>query len=266
MATWTITGIPDAGVTWRGPRRCTQRARGRSRRVHERLSRSARAWAKSLAPKVRRAAPIALVTASVLVAGTGASAVTARIGGAAHPADSAKDVLAAGRLRLPDPPQPAAPAPGAGSGSAARPSPSVGRVPRPHHLVEASVLVTSRHALGAKTLRAVRHVSGVRVAQSVAAGHARVDGHRALVLGVNPARFRPWTPKLTARSQQLWQSIARGEMTASVDMGRQPVLPLGATVPVRAASRAPVRLGAFASVGMAGVDAVMSMARAREIG
>jgi cell wall-associated NlpC family hydrolase len=60
--------------------------------------------------------------------------------------------------------------------------------------------------------------------------------------------------------------VARGELTASFDMGKEAKLPLGETVPVRAASRVPIRLGAFASVGMAGVDAVVSADRARELG
>src|SRR5205823_2792615 len=50
------------------------------------------------------------------------------------------------------------------------------------------------------------------------------------------------------------------------DMGHQAKLPLGDTVAVRAAHRVPVRLGAFASVGMAGIDAVVSSQRATQLG
>jgi peptidoglycan DL-endopeptidase CwlO len=109
-------------------------------------------------------------------------------------------------------------------------------------------------------------VPGVHQIQTVMAGKAVVAGHRASVLGVSPARFRPWTPRLTAASQPLWQSVARGELTASFDMGNQAKLPLGNTVPVRARHTVPVRLGAFASVGMAGVDAVVSTQRAAQLG
>jgi cell wall-associated NlpC family hydrolase len=212
-----------------------------------------------------------LTVTAVRTAGTGASAVTLRLGGA-HSAPAPRPAAPAD-LRLPDAPAPAEAAPDAGPQSASAGG-AVAPVPRPKHLVEATILVTSKHPLSERTMRDVRHVSGVRAASPVSAGRLRVDGHRALVLGVSPARFRPWTPKLTAHSQRLWQSIARGELTASFDMGKEAGLPLGADVPVRATkgmkatatTKLPVRVGAFASVGMAGVDAVMSSARAQQLG
>jgi cell wall-associated NlpC family hydrolase len=181
-------------------------------------------------------------------------------------ADASVQAAAAPRqLSLPEPPAPAAPAPGNFAEPATQGA-LVPRVPRPHKLVEATLLVTTRTPLSDRTIKAINHVDGVTRTHSVAAGKAHVDGHRALVLGVDPAGFRAWTPPLTAKSQPLWQSIARGELTASFDMGHEAALPLGSTVPVRAASRAPIRIGAFASVGMAGVDAVVSPQRAAEIG
>ena len=224
--------------------------------MHERL--------RSLAPRARRTAPFAITVAAVLTAATGASAVTARL--SAAPAHSAAASAGPASLLLPGSPAPAAPAPDASRTSAADVTPGLVRVPRAKHLIQATVLVTNSHVLSRHTLRALRHVSGVTATQQVQAGHAKVDGHRAMVLGVNPAKFRPWTPRLTAHSQPLWQSIARGELTASFDMGHQAALPLGATVPVRSAYRTAIRIGAFASVGMAGVDAVMSSARANQIG
>src|SRR5207302_6331287 len=130
-----------------------------------------------------------------------------------------------------------------------------------------TLLVTGPRTLSLRQLREIRHIDGVRAVQTVAAGSAVVDGHRAFILGVNPARFRPWTPSLTAASQPLWQSIASGELTASFDMGHDASLPLGQTVPVSTARRSvPTRIGAFASVGMAGIDAVVSAQRAAQLG
>ena len=225
--------------------------------MHERLT--------SLAPRARRTAPLLLTVVAVLTAATGASAVSLRLSDAAgHSRNVAQRAAGAG-LELPDAPVPAAEVP-ASRQSAADVRPGLVRVPRPHHLVEATLLVTNHKPMSAHTLRALRRVSGVTRTQPVAAGRAHVDGHRAYVLGVDPAKFRPWTPRLTAHSQPLWQSIARGELTASFDMGHEAGLPLGATVPVGAGHRTPVRIGAFASVGMSGVDAVMSIARARQVG
>jgi hypothetical protein len=221
----------------------------------------------SLLPRLKAVAPLALTTAAVMTAATGASAVTVRSHSA--PAVSAKPAISAAaaptHLALPAPPAPAADAPSSDLPIEVAPT-APGRVPRPKRLIEATLLVTSRAPLTRHQLALVRAVPGVHQVQTVMAGKAVVAGHRASVLGVNPTRFRPWTPRLTAGSQPLWQSIARGELTASFDMGNQAKLPLGNTVAVRARHTVPIRLGAFASVGMAGVDAVMSANRAAQLG
>lgn len=140
-------------------------------------------------------------------------------------------------------------------------------VHRGRRLINATLLVTRPLPLGHSVVRHIRHLAGVRRVQVLTAAHARVEGHRAFVLGVNPATFRPWTPQLTAASDPLWSSVARGDLAASFDMGQNANLPLGGTVPVNDSGRiAPIRIGAFASVGMAGVDAVISGKRAYQIG
>ena len=164
------------------------------------------------------------------------------------------------------------PAPASGLGSLLAP----GRSPdatKPHrvkpanHLVTATLLVSADHPLSEKVVSKIRKLSGVHKVQPVTAGHARVEGHPAFVLGVDPVTFRPWTPSTTAQSNALWASIANGELAASFDMGQNANLPLGGTVPVGSSrALAAVRIGAFASVGMAGVDAVMSDQRALQVG
>jgi hypothetical protein len=135
------------------------------------------------------------------------------------------------------------------------------------HLVSATLLLTADHPLPARAVRRVQNLDGVHRVQSVSAGHARVMGHKAFVLGVDPATFRPWTPESTAASNALWQSIQGGDIAVSFDMGQNANLPLGGTVPVSdRGAVSPMRVGAFASVGMAGVDAVFSGDRAQQIG
>jgi hypothetical protein len=220
----------------------------------------------SLAPRLKAVAPLAITTATVMTAATGASAVTGRLSSPAPARPLAAAAPALSHLALPAPPAPAADAPAAGQTDVQAAPTSIGRVPRPRRLIEATLLVTSRSPLTRHQLRVLRGVSGIRQMQTVVAGTATVDGHRASVLGVDPARLRPWTPRLTAGSQALWQSIARGELTASFDMGNQAKLPLGDTVAVRGRRTVPIRIGAFASVGMAGVDAVVSSQRAAQLG
>jgi len=221
----------------------------------------------ALSPHVHPAVPIALAAAAVLVAGTGASALTVRAGDpAAHHVVTAAAAPAKPLIRLA---LPAAPAPASipgGIASTATVTPAVAIVPAPRRLVAPTLLVTSSRTLSTHQINAIRKLSGVTRVQLDSGGSARIAGHKAFVLGVDPGAFRPWTPTLTATSQPLWQSIASGELTASFDMGHDAQLPLGQTVSVHAKRVVPVRIGAFASVGMAGVDAVVSSARAAELG
>jgi peptidoglycan DL-endopeptidase CwlO len=212
--------------------------------------------------RLRTATPATITAALVLTAATGASAVSLRMSNEVPAAAADHPVT---RLALPAPPVPAALPPSATAQRAAV-STALTKIPRPDRLFEATLLVTSPKPLSARTIKAVNHVTGVRRTHSVAVGTGRVDGHRARIVGVRPAGFRPWTPKLTARSQPLWQSIARGELTASFDMGKQAGLPNGYEVTVSAGQRQSVRIGAFASMGMAGVDAVVSQDRAVALG
>lgn len=214
--------------------------------------------------RLRLATPATITAALVLTAATGAGAVTVRLAGD-EPARTAADRPATARLSLPGSPAPAAAAPGADPQRAPLSS-AVSQVPRPKRLYEATLLVTSPKPLSERTIKAVNRITGVARTHSVAVETGRVDGQRARLLGVRPAGFRAWTPRLTAGSQPLWQSIARGELTASFDMGKQAGLPNGYEVPVSAGRRQSVRIGAFASVGMAGVDAVVSEDRAIALG
>lgn len=222
----------------------------------------------ALSPHVHPAVPIALATAAVLVAGTGASALTVRSDD--RPAHHTTTTSAAPltkpltHLSLPAAPAPASIPDGVATTTAT--APAVATVPTPRRLVAPTLLVTSTRTLSTHQVNAIRALSGVVRVQLESGGSARIGGHKAFVLGVDPASFRPWTPSLTAGSQPLWQSIASGELTASFDMGHDARLPLGQTVPVHAKRIAPVRIGAFASVGMAGVDAVVSSSRAADLG
>jgi hypothetical protein len=199
-----------------------------------------------------------IAAALVVTIGTGATAVTAALGDN----DPLPQAAAGQRLGAGAP----AGTPGPLQASAAARARSLALV-KPKHLVSATLLVTSRSPLSGRTIRRLRHLSGVRHTQLVMAGHAHIDRNRAFVLGVDPVAFRPWTPKLTADSNPLWESIQRGDLTASFDMGDGAKLPLGESVPVAATREVmPMRIGAFASVGMAGVDAVVSAPRGRQLG
>jgi cell wall-associated NlpC family hydrolase len=161
----------------------------------------------------------------------------------------------------------ASPRPRAETAGAGAPRPSASPHVAPMgHLHEADLIVRSDKPLSHHVRSRVSHWHGVHASVPADVGKIHVGKATGEVMGVDPSTFRPFTPKLTARSDKLWQSVARGELTVSFDMGKNAKLPLGKSVSAGAADRVRVRLGAFATVGLAGVDAIVSDRQARAMG
>jgi hypothetical protein len=140
---------------------------------------------------------------------------------------------------------------------ASRPRPADAVAPL-RRLYVPDLLVTASRPLPASLVRAIERVSGVRASVVIGLGRVAIAGTRATAAVVDPSTFRGWTPLLTARSDPLWRNIAAGQSAVSFDMAQGLSLPLGGTLPFTARTTRPVRIGAFASVGVAGVDAVLA--------
>ena len=135
-----------------------------------------------------------------------------------------------------------------------------------HGLLQAAMIVVAPSSHPSGTLAAIQRLPGVTGAQSVEAAKIQVNGRYTAVLGVDPSTFRGYAAKETAASDQLWQSVADGAMTVSYTMGRLDKLPLGGMVHVAGAKRENLPVGGFGTVGIEGVDAVVSHAVARSLG
>ena len=135
-----------------------------------------------------------------------------------------------------------------------------------HRLLQADLLVVAPTTLRSGIAAAVRRLPGVIAAQQIDAARIGVNGKLTAMLGVDPSAFRAFAPKPTARSAGLWQNVAAGGVAVSYTMGRLDKLPLGR--PLRVAGRRTQELpvAGFGTVGIAGVDAVVSHATARSLG
>ena len=135
-----------------------------------------------------------------------------------------------------------------------------------HGLLEADLMVVASASLPAGVLAKIRKLPGVTSAQSIEAAKIKVNGKFTAVLGVNPSTFRGYAAKKTARSDRLWQSVAAGGVSASYIMGKDDKLPLGGTVHVDGAKQENLRVGGFGTVGIEGIDAVVSDQVAKSLG
>jgi peptidoglycan DL-endopeptidase CwlO len=133
-------------------------------------------------------------------------------------------------------------------------------------LLQPDLLVVAGSALPAQTAAKIRRLTGVVAAQSLDAARIQVNGRLVAMLGVNPSAFRAFAARPTAKSNGLWQNVADGGIAVSYQMGKQERLPLGKTVKVAGVRTEKLRVGGFGTVGIAGVDAVVSDAVARSLG
>ena len=171
-------------------------------------------------------------------------------------------------VRSVNPWQPRASSATATSAVAATPLPAstVAAVSPLGRLLQADILVVSPGLLPAGLANRIRRLGGVVAAVPVDAGRIQVNGVFVNVLGVDQETFRPFAARPTARSTDLWQNVIAGGMAISYTMGRQDGLSLTKPVRVTGARTLSVPVAGFGTVGIGGVDAVVSDAVARSLG
>src|SRR5690349_14309610 len=134
-------------------------------------------------------------------------------------------------------------------------------------LKQADLLVVAPFSLSPKVQAAVARQPGVTGTEPIEAAKIKVNGAFTAVLGVNPSTFRGYAAPSTAASGKLWQGVAGGGVAVSYTMGTLDKLSLGGQVTVsgrQQQQRLPVV--AFGTVGIGGVDAVVSDSVARSLG
>ena len=133
-------------------------------------------------------------------------------------------------------------------------------------LKQADLLVVAPFSLSRQVLAAVSRQPGVTGAEPIEAAKIKINGAFAAVLGVDPSTFRGYAARSMATSDPLWQGVAGGGIAVSYTMGTLDRLTLGGQVTV--SGRRPERLPvvAFGTVGIGGVDAVVSDPTATSLG
>jgi cell wall-associated NlpC family hydrolase len=129
------------------------------------------------------------------------------------------------------------------------------------------LLVASAQTLPADAIEKVRQAKGVKAVEVVDAARALVGGKRVGVLGVEPSTFRAYTPEASAKSDALWNNIAGGDVAISFTMGQDGGIPLASQTQIGGQThQTSVRVGAYATMGIDQVDAVVSHYTAQTIG
>jgi peptidoglycan DL-endopeptidase CwlO len=181
--------------------------------------------------------------------GRSASPVVPILGGSAGTGDSSFAVPAARLSAGPD----------HGSSGSAKVAPL-------HGLRQADLLVVAPFSLSGQVRAAVSRLPGVTSTVAIEAAMVMINGRYVAVLGVDPSTFRGYAARPTAASNSLWQDVADGGVAVSYTMGTLDRLSLGGEVTVAGSTRERLPVVAFGTVGIGGVDAVVSDAVARSLG
>ena len=135
-----------------------------------------------------------------------------------------------------------------------------------HRLLQADLLVVAPTTLPARLAPAVRRMRGVIAVEPIDAARIQVNGKFTAMLGVNPSTFRAFAARPTAQSAGLWRNVAEGGVAVSYTMGKLDKLPLGRPLRVSGRHIEDLPVAGFGTIGIAGVDAVVSDATARSLG
>jgi hypothetical protein len=149
-----------------------------------------------------------------------------------------------------------------GPGSAGR----AGRGPGWQQIILPDLAVIDPHGLSVADMRKLGKVRGARDALAVDGAAIEVRGRRVNVIGVDPQRFRSWTPLATASDQRLWEAIAGGDFVSAGSARHRLRLHSGTRYQLAGASRVTLAYGGAATFGIAGVDLVVSTRASAALG
>ena len=132
--------------------------------------------------------------------------------------------------------------------------------------VQADLIVVAPSALPGGLLARVNKLPGMVQAESIEAFRIPVNGTETAVVGVDPSQFRSFAAHPTGAATALWQGVADGGVAVSYEMGKLGQIPLGGSVLAAGRTSEKLPVVAFGTLGIGGVNAVVSDATARALG
>jgi Transglycosylase SLT domain len=133
-------------------------------------------------------------------------------------------------------------------------------------IISPDLLVIEPSGLSARQLARLAGVAGVRQVVSADGAAIKLNGHQVNVLGVNPGQFRSWTPLATATDQRLWTALRQGRFVTSSALARQRKLHRGTAYQITGARQEQLTYGGSASLGISGIDALVSDQASAQLG
>jgi peptidoglycan DL-endopeptidase CwlO len=132
--------------------------------------------------------------------------------------------------------------------------------------IQADLLIVAPFSLAPSLTAKLGRIPGVVATERIEAVRMSVNGSSTAVLGVDPSVFREFAARPTGASNALWRGVAGGGIAVSYSMGTEDKITLGGTVTAAGRVTKKLRVAAFGTLGIGGVNAVVSDATARSLG
>jgi cell wall-associated NlpC family hydrolase len=132
--------------------------------------------------------------------------------------------------------------------------------------IQADLLIVAPFSLRKSLAAAIDRIPGVVASERIEAVRMQINGASTAVLGVDPSVFREFSARPTGESNALWRGVAGGGIALSYTMGTQDRIALGGAVSAVGRTTRRLRVAAFGTLGIGGVDAVVSDETARKLG
>jgi hypothetical protein len=137
----------------------------------------------------------------------------------------------------------------------------------PRELIVPDLIAVVPSGITKAQLARIRKLAGVRTVQTVSGGGLTINGKSATVLGATAGQLREWTPPATADDEALWDSFAHGDLITTASSAKTLTVRTGHSYQVTGAVTAQVAAGPEASsLGLPGIDAVVTATRAAQLG
>ncbi|WP_307797369.1 lytic transglycosylase domain-containing protein [Actinomadura barringtoniae] len=121
-------------------------------------------------------------------------------------------------------------------------------------------------SIGPAQIAKIRKLGKVRDVVAVAGGAVQLQGRAVNTFAVDPSSFRSWTPPGTAKKTDLWAALAADQFVVSPTAAEQLQLAKGFQYPIVAKSMPNVMMGGSGSLGLPGIDMLVSRKTGNDMG
>ncbi|WP_243712898.1 lytic transglycosylase domain-containing protein [Actinomadura sp. 6K520] len=141
-----------------------------------------------------------------------------------------------------------------------------GQVAPLERVVPPDVLAVGGAAISTAKIKKIAKLSQVGDVLAVAGGAVQLQGRQVNALAVDPSDFRAWTPPGTAKKTELWEALAGDQFVVSPAASEQLQLAKGTRYPVVGRTMPSLTMGGSGSLGLPGIDLLVSRKSGTDMG